>query len=91
MADTFESIGTIDAEGEDSISFQMVWTRSSPAQNSSSFTINNGLASTIFSASVPDSQSTQFTNPITFTLYDYEGGTLGPQIWTIGDSLITRQ
>ena len=89
--DTFENIGTIKSAGEDSISFQMIWTRGSHAQNSVSFEIASGLASTTFSASVPNNQSATDLQDGTFKLYSYTGGILGSQLWTIGDSLIDLQ
>lgn len=91
LADTFESIGTVDSSGEDSITFQMIWTRASGDQRSASFEIASGLASTTFSAAVPNNQSATDPQDGTFNLYDYTGGVLGSQLWTIGDSLVTLQ
>ena len=91
LADTFESIGTIESAGEESIIFQMNWYRASGDQSSASFEIASGLASTTFSASVPNNQSATDLQDGTFKLYNYTGGVLGSQLWTIGDSLIDLQ
>ena len=84
---TYEDIGTLTNAGESSISTQLIWTRASNGGATAKFSIDEGLVVTAISAVVPNNQSATNPQDGTFTFGEFNGSTLSPQIWTIGQSL----